>query len=56
MDSAVTTGAFVAEIMWCWPTQKFTLKEPAKMNGAHSHIHPFDEVITCFGYDPDNPS
>jgi hypothetical protein len=50
LDDEVIKGAFYVECTWIWPGQFYpAVAEP------ESHVHDFDEVITFFGTNPDNP-
>jgi hypothetical protein len=64
MDGEVIPGAFYAECTWMWssdmkdqrPRPILTPEQIAKMPGIAPHTHAFDEVLTMFGTDPNNPS
>ena len=47
LDDDIIKGAFYVECVWFW---KGTDKPE-----VDAHTHPFDEVITFFGTDPDDP-
>ena len=47
LDDDVLKGAFYVECVWFW---KGTEKPEVE-----AHTHPFDEVITFFGTNPDDP-
>ena len=47
LDDDILKGAFYVECVWFW-------KGTDKLE-VDAHTHPFDEVITFFGTDPDNP-
>ncbi len=47
LDDDILKGAFYVECVWFW---KGTDKRE-----VDAHTHPFDEVITFFGTDPDDP-
>ena len=49
LDSAAIPGAFYSECVWIWP-------DCASVEGAaKAHTHPFDEIITFYGTNPDDP-
>ncbi len=52
MDSEVVPGSFYSECVWFFPD-----REPEKLGqtGPEAHTHPFEEVITFFGTNPDDP-
>ena len=69
-DGSVIPGAFYSEIVWLWgqdmPNQgpRMTEEEMKKFieanpNAAHGgpppHAHPFPELLSFFGTDPENP-
>ena len=70
-DGSVIPGAFYSEIVWLWgkdmPNQRqgprmteeemkaFLEKYPAAAQGVPPHAHPFPELLSFFGPDPDNP-
>jgi hypothetical protein len=47
VDDDIIKGAFYAECVWFWKGSDKLLVD--------AHTHPFDEVITFFGTDPDHP-
>ena len=47
LDSDILKGAFYVECAWFWKGRDEADNE--------AHTHPFDEVITFFGTDPDHP-
>ena len=51
LDDEIIKGAFYVECVWIWPGKEFypTKAEP------RAHAHDYDEVITFFGSDFDNP-
>jgi hypothetical protein len=51
LDDEVIKGAFYVESVWMWPGQFY----PATAE-PESHAHDFDEVITFFGTNPDDPN
>ncbi len=50
LDSKAVPGAFYSECVWIWPE----CGHPTRM-AAQAHTHPFDEIITFFGTNPDDP-
>jgi len=58
MDSEVVPGSFYSECVWFWPGQDPTpeqLEEMSNGGGPQAHTHPFDEVITFFGTNFEDP-
>jgi hypothetical protein len=51
LDNEVIEGAFYVECVWIWPG----LKSYPTKSGAKAHTHDFDEVITFFGTNPEDP-
>jgi hypothetical protein len=49
LDSDVVSGAFYSECVWIWP--HCASERPA----AGEHTHPFEEVITFFGTNFEDP-
>ena len=47
LDDEVLKGAFYVECVWFWKS----VDKPE----VEAHTHPFDEVITFFGSNPDDP-
>ncbi len=47
LDDEVIKGAFYVECVWFW--------EGSDKSEVEAHTHPFDEVITFFGSNPDDP-
>ena len=47
LDDEVLKGAFYVECVWFWKG----MEKPE----VEAHTHPFDEVITFFGTNPDDP-
>jgi len=52
MDSEVVPGSFYSECVWFWPGQ---MPPPGETGGPPAHTHPFDEVITFFGTNFEDP-
>lgn len=52
MDSEVVPGSFYSECVWFWPGQ---MPPPEEIVGVPPHSHPFDEVITFFGTNFEDP-
>jgi len=50
LDNEVIKGAFYVECVWIWPGSVFWPKQLVE-----AHTHPFDEVITFFGSNPEDP-
>lgn len=52
LDDEIIKGAFYVECVWIWPGEGFypTKAEP------NAHAHDYDEVITFFGSDFENPN
>ncbi|MBN1189222.1 MAG: hypothetical protein JXA46_05660 [Dehalococcoidales bacterium] len=49
LDSAAVPGAFYSECVWIWP------ECASEEKAAQAHTHPFDEIITFYGTNPDDP-
>ena len=49
LDNEVVPGAFYVESVWIWP------ECASERNVAKAHTHPFDEVITFFGTNWEDP-
>lgn len=49
LDNKVIPGAFYVESVWVWP------ECASERNVAKPHTHPFDEVITFFGTNWEDP-
>ena len=47
LDDEVIKGAFYVECVWYWKGSEQSIVE--------AHTHPFDEVITFFGTNPEDP-
>jgi hypothetical protein len=47
LDDDVIKGAFYVECVWYWKGSERSIVD--------AHTHPFDEVITFFGTNPDDP-
>ena len=47
LDNDILKGAFYVECAWFWKGQD--------KSEVEAHTHPFDEVITFFGTDPEDP-
>lgn len=47
LDDDVLKGAFYVECVWFW--------KGSDKSEVDAHTHPFDEVITFFGTNPDDP-
>jgi hypothetical protein len=47
LDNDILKGAFYVECAWFWKGRD--------KSDVEAHTHPFDEVITFFGTDPDHP-
>jgi mannose-6-phosphate isomerase-like protein (cupin superfamily) len=63
MDGEVIPGAFYAECTWMWHPgmlgqrpRVFDREMIRKMPGIAPHTHAFDEVLTIFGCNPNDPS
>jgi hypothetical protein len=52
MDSEVVPGSFYSECVWFWPGET---PPPEEIDGVPAHTHPFDEVITFFGTNFEDP-
>ena len=51
LDGHIIEDAFYVECVWIWPGDFYPeTAEPRK------HAHDYDEVVTFFGTDPDNPN
>jgi hypothetical protein len=50
LDDEVIKGAFYVECAWIWPGQFYPAEAEPK-----SHAHDFDEVITFFGTNAEDP-
>jgi hypothetical protein len=50
LDSDVIPGAFYSECVWIWPECASATRVAAK-----AHTHPFTEIVTFFGTNPDDP-
>jgi hypothetical protein len=58
MDSDVAPGAFYSECVWFFPEKDISPEEQNKVpkgGGPEAHTHPFEEVITFFGTNFDDP-
>jgi len=58
MDSEVVPGSFYSECVWFLPDQELTPEELQKVHtdsGPQAHTHPFEEVLTFFGTNFDDP-
>jgi hypothetical protein len=58
MDSEVVPGSFYSECVWFFPQQEPTPEQLRKMSnggGPQPHTHPFEEVLTFFGTNFDDP-
>jgi quercetin dioxygenase-like cupin family protein len=58
MDSEVVPGSFYSECVWFFPDSMQTTKQVAETNGGggpQAHTHPFEEVITFFGTNREDP-
>jgi hypothetical protein len=51
LDDKVIKGAFYVESVWYWPGKR---PENGELR-AGAHTHTFDEVVTFYGTDPENP-
>jgi len=49
LDSDHIPGAFYSECVWIWP------ECASEGMAAQAHTHPFDEIITFYGTNPDDP-
>lgn len=49
LDDEVIKGAFYVECVWFWP------EAGSERPIVEAHTHPFDEVITFFGTNPEDP-
>jgi hypothetical protein len=49
LDGKVIPGAFYAEAVWIWP------ECASERNVAKTHTHPFNEIITFFGTNWEDP-
>jgi hypothetical protein len=49
LDSKIMPGAFYVESVWIWPGCA------SERNVAKPHTHPFDEIVTFFGTNWDDP-
>jgi hypothetical protein len=49
LDNKVIPGAFYVESVWIWP------ECASERNVAKAHTHPFDEIITFFGTNWEDP-
>lgn len=49
LDGNVIPGAFYSEDVWIW------LECASERTGAKAHTHPFDEIITFFGTNWEDP-
>ena len=47
LDNDILKGAFYVECAWFWKGQD--------KSGVDAHTHPFDEVLTFFGTNPEDP-
>ena len=48
-EKVINNIPFFTETAWIWPkSEKIVMEEK-------SHLHDFDEVVTLFGSDPENP-
>ena len=50
LDNKIVPGAFYVESVWVWP------ECASERNVALAHTHPFDEVVTFFGTNFDDPT
>ena len=58
MDSEVVPGSFYSECVWFFPGFLPPPEEMAKISnkkGPEAHTHPFEEILTFFGTNPDDP-
>jgi quercetin dioxygenase-like cupin family protein len=57
MDSEVVPGSFYSECVWFFPESMQTTTSVATTGGEgpQAHTHPFEEVITFFGTNRDDP-
>jgi mannose-6-phosphate isomerase-like protein (cupin superfamily) len=58
MDSEVVPGSFYSECVWFFPGREPTpeqLQKMGKERGPQAHTHPFEEVITFFGTNFNDP-
>jgi mannose-6-phosphate isomerase-like protein (cupin superfamily) len=58
MDSEVVPGSFYSECVWFFPDRDLTpeeLQKVSKGGGPEAHTHPFEEVLTFFGTNFDDP-
>ena len=58
MDSEVVPGSFYSECVWFFPGREPAREEldrVSKGGGPQPHTHPFDEVLTFFGTNYDDP-
>ena len=49
LDDEIVPGAFYSEAVWIWP------ECASERNVAKAHTHSFDEIITFFGTDWEDP-
>ncbi len=57
MDSEVVPGSFYSECVWFFPESMQTIKQTADESGGgpQAHSHPFEEIITFFGTNREDP-
>jgi mannose-6-phosphate isomerase-like protein (cupin superfamily) len=58
MDSEVVPGSFYSECVWFFPESMQTTKQApngGNEGGPQAHTHPFEEIITFFGTNRDDP-
>jgi quercetin dioxygenase-like cupin family protein len=58
MDSEVVPGSFYSECVWFFPQEEPTPEQLRKVSnggGPQPHAHPFEEVLTFFGTNFDDP-
>ena len=57
MDGEVVPGSFYSECVWFFPDREPTRNDLNKVSksGPQPHTHPFEEVLTFFGTNYDDP-
>jgi quercetin dioxygenase-like cupin family protein len=58
LDGEMAPGCFYSECVWLSPFGEISPEELERMSkggGPQPHIHPFDELFTFFGTNPDDP-
>ena len=58
MDSEVVPSSFYSECVWFFPDKELSTEELqriSKNGGPETHTHPFEEVLTFFGTNFDDP-